>query len=212
MSRREQLTNLYERYLKKRPRQSRSRTIVEAILRGAAERLAGGGDEDSLRVEDVAERAGVGVGSVYDYFPDRNRLLAGVIAKTTEENLLAFEEVIARIGPLPLRQAIGEVVDVAFAAYLDKPKLTRALVRLADVNRLFPVLVRSQDSIAQQLAVDLARREDVRVADRDAAAWLLTNTLMGAVLAVVWDDDPRIARERIRASYIDMAYAYLTST
>lgn len=112
---------------------------------------------------------------------------------------------------MPLREAIGEVVDVAFAAYLDNPRLTRAWVRLADANRLFPVLVRSQDTIAQQLAADLAKREDVRVADRDAAAWLLTNALMGAVLAAVWDDDRRIGRARIRASYVEMAHAYLTS-
>lgn len=83
---------------------------------------------------------------------------------------------------------------------------------IADVNRLCTVLVRSQDTVARQLAADRARREDVRVADPEAAAWMLTNTLMGAVLAIVWDDEPRLARERIRASYIAMAHAYLTSS
>ena len=76
MSTRERLTNLYEQFLKKRPKQSRSRTIVESILRGALDRLAsGGGDADGLKIEEVAARAGVAIGSVYDYFPNRDEML-----------------------------------------------------------------------------------------------------------------------------------------
>lgn len=211
MSTRERLTNLYEQYLKKRPRQSRSRTIVESILRGALDRLASG-DAAGLKIEDVAARAGVAIGSVYDYFPSREGLLAGALAKVTEENLEKFEDALVRVRSLPLREAVGEVVDVAFTIYLDNPQLTRSFVRLADANALFPILIRSQDVVAQKLAVDLAKREEVRAADIDVAAWMLVNTLMGAVQAVVWDDDPRLARERIRNAYIDMAVAYLTAS
>jgi AcrR family transcriptional regulator len=214
MSTRERLTNLYEQYLKKRPRQSRSRTIVDSILRGALDRLAsGGGDTAGLKIEDVAARAGVAIGSVYDYFPNREGLLASAVAKVTEENLEKFEAVLVRVRPLPLREAITEVVDFAFATYLDNHQLTRSFVRLADTNELFPVLVRSQDAVAQKLAADLARRDEVKVDDHDVAAWLLVNTLMGAIQVIVWDndDEPRLARERIKLAWIDMALAYLTS-
>lgn len=211
MSTRERLTNLYEQYLKKRPRQSRSRTIVQSILAGALDRLAtGGGDAEGLKIEDVAARAGVAVGSVYDYFPNREGLLASAVAKVTEENLEKFEAVLVRVRPLPLREAITAVVEFAFAMYLDNPQLTRSFVRLANANALLPILVKSQDEVAQKLAADFERRADVRVADREVAAWLMVNTLMGAIQTVVWDDDPRLARERIAAAWVDMAHAYLT--
>jgi len=211
MSRREHLTNLYERYLKKRPRQSRSRTVVEAILRGALDRLARGGDMSGLKVEDVAERAGVGIGSVYDYFADRDRLLAGALAKATEENLVRFEEALVRVRTMPLRDALGTIFDVAVEAYLDNRDLTRAYVRLANSNDLFPVLVRSQDAVAQQVAADFSRRDDVVMKDQEVAAWLLTQAIMGITQAMVWDDEPRFDRARVREGFVSMAHAYLTN-
>jgi AcrR family transcriptional regulator len=211
MSRREHLTNLYERYLKKRPRQSRSRTVVEAILRGALDRLARGGDTTGLKVEDVAERAGVGIGSVYDYFADRDRLLAGALAKATEENLVRFEEALVRVRTMSLRDAVGTIFDVAVEAYLDNSDLTRAYVRLANSNDLFPVLVRSQDAVAQQIAADFARREDVVMKDHEVAAWMLTQALMGVTQAMVWDDEPRFDRARVREAFVGMAHAFLTN-
>src|SRR6185295_9713900 len=120
-----------------------------------------------LKVEDVAERAGVGIGSVYDYFADRDRLLAGALAKATEENLVRFEEALVRVRAMPLRDAVGTIFDVAVEAYLDNKDLTRAYVRLANSNDLFPVLVRSQDAVAQQIAADFSRRDDVVMKDQD---------------------------------------------
>jgi AcrR family transcriptional regulator len=212
VSTRERLTNLYEQYLKKRPRQSRSRTIVESILRGALDRLASGdGDAAGLKIEEVAARAGVAIGSVYDYFPNREGLLASAIAKVTEENLEKFEALLVEVRALRLREAITAVVDFAFTTYADNPQLTQSFVRLAGANKLFPLLIKSQDLVAEKLAEDLRQREEVRVVDHEVAAWLLTNTLMGAIQAVVWDDEPRLARERVASAWVDMAYAYLTT-
>lgn len=213
MSTRERLTNLYEAYLKKRPRQSRSRSVVDAILRAAVERLSRSDNEDLVEMKEIAERAGVGIGSIYDYFPDRERLLGAIFAKVTEENLVQFEEVLGRARELPLRGALELVADFAFDIYLrdERRVLARSLVRIAAANDAGPTLVRSQDAVAQRLAVDLAQRDEVKVKDHDVAAWMLTNGLMGIIHTLIWDDDVRVSRDRVRASFVDMAHAYLTS-
>lgn len=210
MSTRERLANLYETYLKKRPRQHRSRAIVDAILSAGVDWLARTGSEEALKVDEVAARAGVGVASVYDYFPDRQRLLVAVSAKVMEKNLLEFEELLDRVRDVPLREALTTVVDFAFAEYLRDRRVTRAWGRIAAANDLLPVLIRSQEAVAQRLASDLARRPDVRVGDPEIAAWLVTHMLMGAIQTVVWDDDGRVSPDRVRDGFIEMAYAYLT--
>lgn len=209
MSTRDRLTNLYESFLKKRPRQSRSRSVVDAILRAALERLARTGDEESLKVDDVAARAGVGIGSLYDYFPNRERLLVGLATKVAEEKLVGFEEVLIRVRSMPLRSAISTIVDFAFEEYLGNPPLTRIWVRVATANHLLPVLARSQDALAEKLAADLAQREDVNVSDVDAAAWLLTNALMGIINTSLWEDEQPLERARVRDGFIEMAHAFL---
>jgi len=211
MSTRERLTNLYETYLKKRPRQSRSRGVVDAILHAALDRLSRTGDEDVVEMKEIAERAGVGIGSLYDYFSDRERLLAAIYAKVTEENLLKFEEVLVRTRALPLRAAIELVVDFAFDVYLKDIRLARALVRIVAANDAGPTLIRSQDVIAQRLAVDLAKRDDVNVEDCEAAGWLVTNAMMGVVHTLIWDDDARLPRARLREATVSMLFAYLSS-
>ncbi len=59
----------HDRYFaRKTPAQSRSRALVEAVI-GAASRLLPDRDAEELTTHQIAERAGVSVGSLYQYFP-----------------------------------------------------------------------------------------------------------------------------------------------
>src|SRR5438132_822446 len=117
MSRSRPIGALYDRFLRKAPKQSRSRSVVEAVLQAAAELLPQK-DDDELTLNEIAARAGVGVGSLYDYFADRGSILSGLAAKITEDNLRAFEEQLERSRQAPLPVAIREIIDLMFDTYL----------------------------------------------------------------------------------------------
>ena len=51
--------------------------------------------EAKTTVQEVAARAGIGVGSLYDWFEDRGSVLAGVVVRVTAQNLQRFEEKLA---------------------------------------------------------------------------------------------------------------------
>jgi AcrR family transcriptional regulator len=107
----------YDRFLKKAPQQGRSRSVVESVLAAAAEGIDRTGSEEEIRLQDVAERAGVGVGSLYDYFRDRKNLMAAFAAKITEDNLRSFEAVLERTHDMDLRAGIEAIVDHALETY-----------------------------------------------------------------------------------------------
>ncbi len=55
------------------------------------------------RIEDIAERAGVGKGTVYLYFPGKRELFQALIKRITGEHLKTVEEALSGSGPLEER-------------------------------------------------------------------------------------------------------------
>ena len=70
--------------MRKTPRQQRSQQMVEALIEAAGEALAASGLEHFTTVQ-VAERAGVSVGSLYQYFANKDALLAAVVDRMNRE-------------------------------------------------------------------------------------------------------------------------------
>ena len=209
MARSPRIEALYDVFLRKQPRQSRSRSVVEAILGATGDRLNAADGEESVTVQGVAERAGVGIGSLYDYFRDREGLLAGFAAKVTEDNLRDFEELLARTKSMPLRDSIALIIDHAFVTYADNPKLPRSIMRIAHAVGFVPTIIESQMKFAQALGGALGERTDITVADCDAAAYVLTHSIMGVMLTQVWQTSAPVERDTVRSQLIAMAVAYL---
>ena len=210
MPRSPRIEALYDVFLRKRPRQSRSRSVVEAILGATGERLASVDGEDGVTVQGVAERAGVGIGSLYDYFRDREGLLAGFAAKVTEDNLRAFEEILARTRTLPLRASVELIVDHAFETYADNTKLPRSIMRIAHAVGFVPTIIESQTAFARALGRALAERTDLKPLDHDAAAYVLTHSLMGVMLTQIWQTASPVSRAAVREELVAMCFAHLS--
>ncbi len=61
-------------FQRRSPKQARSRATWEAIVEAASQILERHGP-DALNTNDVAERAGVSIGTLYQYFPDKQAIL-----------------------------------------------------------------------------------------------------------------------------------------
>jgi AcrR family transcriptional regulator len=203
------ISALYEAYLRKAPRQSRSRSVVEAILGGAAELLHKERSEERISVQEIADRAGVAIGSLYDYFRDRRSLLAALMAKATEDNRDAFDEVLDATGELSMEDAIRSIVDFSFATFASDKHVKRVLLNVAHAVGMMPTLAQATNVAVESLANALRKRTDVRVADPDLAAWTLTHTLMGAVHTAIWEDEPKCSTEALREELVTVYCRYL---
>lgn len=197
LSTRSRITALYDAYLRKTPKQSRSRAVVEGILTAAADIITQTDDEDMLTVEQVAQRAGIGIGSLYDYFGDRKSVLAALAARVTEDNVRAFEVVLARCETLELEPCIALIVQHAFNTYTGNKRVPRAVLRIASQVGLMPRLMDGQAEFARALAAMLRRRPDVRVKDIDASAHVVTNAVMGVIHAELWSDAPAFSADAL---------------
>lgn len=203
------ISALYDAYLRKAPRQSRSRSVVEAILSAASERLSRSNDEEDVTLQDVANRAGVGVGSLYDYFRDRRSLLSALAAKITEDNLRAFEAVLASTQDLPLAESVGRIADFCFETYATNKRIPRAVLKIAHSIGLMPTLAQSQTVFAETLAASLRKRTDVTAKNIDIAAWVVTQSMMGVMGTLVWQDEPTYSQPELRSEIVQLITRHL---
>ncbi len=158
----------------------RQQTIVQAILDEAVEK-----GPPAINIKQVADRAGVAVGSLYQYFNNR----AGLLAFTTALTVHLLTDVFGMIRPflleMPLKDALraylsegmkwsqtmqGLIQFYGRAAYTGDPALTETVVR--------PVAVAMRETMLEMLTAAQARGElrpglDLEAAARAVNAWVI---------------------------------------
>jgi AcrR family transcriptional regulator len=110
---------------RKRPNQSRSRALVDAVAQACLHILDEAGDE-ALTVARIAEVAGVVVGSIYQYFPNKDAIVAVLYERILDqeaEQLLLMRE---RLVGIPLTEAMREILANIIRVELRLFKLNQA--------------------------------------------------------------------------------------
>ena len=168
---------------RKQPRQARSRALVEAIL-DATERLLAQEGTEATTTTRVAEVAGVSVGSLYQYFPSRDALLAAVIERRVERDEQQFLEHMGTLGDASLATVLRASARWLVDVYRREPELYLTMVDEMDrVAREARVQTMLDDGIARTVAMLAPHRAALHVDDLELAAY----TLVTAQVAVVRD-------------------------
>jgi AcrR family transcriptional regulator len=166
---------------RKLPVQGRSKATRSAILEAATQILARGG-LPAYTTNAVAQRAGVSIGSFYQYFPNKDALMMALIAEHQSERARRVADGVAQALELPLEQGLRLLVKAAMADDVNEGMLAAALdheeARLPSAAMVSAEL----DQLTWPLAEALRRRYPEATED-----WLLTKaeTLPSIVRAVV---------------------------
>lgn len=175
--------------LRRRPAQRRSARRVERMLDACAELLDEGG-YDALTTTRVAERAGVAIGSVYQFFPDKRAVVQALAQRHLETYLRRLDERLPGVRP-------GDwwrIVDTAVAEYV---RLHRRLpgfrtVHLGDVvgTHLLDGEREDHEVIAGRLAEVLAARAGVPDGERTRFALTIAVETIDTLVALAFRRDP----------------------
>lgn len=111
--------------MRKAPRQARSQATVQAIVTAAA-RILGERGWAGFTTNAVAALAGVSIGSLYQYFPDKRALVDAVRRAHTDDVLAAMDRALA--GTQPLARRADLLVRGLVAAHSVHPGLHRVLL------------------------------------------------------------------------------------
>jgi AcrR family transcriptional regulator len=170
---------------RKSPTQDRARATVDAILEATAHLLVKEGF-DRTTTNRVAEAAGVSIGSLYQYFPSKDALVAALLARHVEEMRAATMAELARVRPLPITEAVRAMVELMLRAHAVDPALHRVLMeQVPRPGRTSGVAGFERD--LQQLVVAFleAHRAELRPRDLEQAAFLVAATVESLTHAAV---------------------------
>jgi AcrR family transcriptional regulator len=112
---------------RKKPAQQRSKETVRALVEAAARILEQEGYERA-NVNRIAEVAGVSVGSLYQYFPTKEALVAAVARELEKEMLAVFQNGLQDDALLPFDDAVRAVVVRTVRAFRVNPRLRKVIV------------------------------------------------------------------------------------
>lgn len=127
----------------------------------------------------VAERAGVSVGTLYQYFPNKQALLFSVLLSHFEEMACAMEAVSAKTSNRTLAQLADCVADAYVSVKMSKPDATTALYRVAGAIDQVRLSIEVFDRLETATVALLESASDATFANPRRVAFTLLAALAG---------------------------------
>lgn len=175
---------------RKAPRQTRSRATVDVILQAAA-RVFGEVGYAAGTTNRIAERAGVSVGSLYQYFPNKDALLAALMDAHVREG----EAILLATAAEPLPPSLDDLVRRFVRTMVDLHARDAALHRVLFEQMPLPrqtrrLLAEAEARVLRFVVAALAAHPEVRTTDLPRAAALVVQVVEHLTHRHVLDDAP----------------------
>lgn len=193
---------------RKSPVQARSAASVDAILEATVQVLLSVGKE-RLTTTRVALRAGVSVGTLYQYFPNKSALLQAALKRHLNEVTEAIERVCREQRANTLPRMATALINAFLAAKMRDAKTSVALYSVSsDVDGAKIVQqmgMRSNKAMVEMLAT---AREPL-TKDPQLVALMLQGAMAGVSRRLLESDAPEAHLATLRQELIFFACVYL---
>ncbi len=161
---------------RKRPGQARSRFTVDALLTATMQLLVRGG-VGAVNTNDVAERAGVSVGSLYQYFPNKESLLSALAVRCRQELCDALSDVVAAERDRSTADFTDAIAAALVQFYREDLRLYAQLLPLIGPLGLKRKLKPVDDALQGLWVNEFDARLDIPIEESRFRATLLTSML-----------------------------------
>ncbi len=197
---------------RKVPRQARSQATVDAILDATAQVLVERGYA-AASTNAVAERAGVSVGSLYQYFPNKDALIAALQDRHVRQMLDVIEQQLDRHAGASLETAVRGMIEAVVEGHRIEAELHRVFDAQSREPRDWP---HAHDEVEQRVGRQLRQlladhRDELVVSDVKLATFTLMHAVHALVHAAVLDRPSGMSLKALTGEITQMAMRYLTA-
>lgn len=194
---------------RKAPLQRRSQETVDAILEATAHILSHEGLE-AATTNRIALKAGVSIGSLYQYFPNKEALVRALNDRHTHEILALLQARVAEVWNAPMEVAVKALVHAMVDVHQVDPELHRVLVQATPAVGALEE-TRRVEVEAEALLVKFlrSRQAQLRPLDFQLSAFLLVHSVEALTHAAVLEYPALLNEERFVEETTRMILGYL---
>jgi AcrR family transcriptional regulator len=196
---------------RKTPVQARSTASVDAILEATIQVLLAIGKE-RLTTARVARRAGVSIGTLYQYFPNKSSLLQAVLRRHLDGVATAVEHVCQEQKGNALAEMATALIEAFLEAKIGDGHAGAALYAVSSdvdgANIAKQMSARINEAIVEMLTTAC----DPLKTDPSLAASILQGAIAGVSRRLLESDDPKQQRNSVQRELTILACSYLAAS
>lgn len=195
---------------RKDPKQSRSKSTVDAIF-GAVTHILNNDGDSPLTTNKIAEVAGVSVGSLYQYFKNKESIFEGIILKLTEDNLTSLELILNEAKPdtIKIRDVITLIVQNHFRTIQKMERVATVVLEYAP--KVLPIShFKKADERTIKFLLETVKRNGVKIGPKNQeVAFFVCVQAVRSVMVMSFLSRNAEEREQIMVELINMLSGYL---
>lgn len=172
-------------FLKKMPKQERSKMLYESILE-AATRVFEDADYNGSTTNKIAEKAGVSIGSLYQYFPNKDALVFALFDRYIEHRVRNFEEAYKESKHDTVENIIRHTIEILMRPALENRRLLKILYSKGSVLGVAPSIIARRKRVIEIITFELEKRkitEGLKVNNCELTAFSIVNGVLGLLNA-----------------------------
>ncbi len=194
---------------RKKPQQERAQKRVQLLLDATAEVLREHG-YDRASTNKIATVAGVSIGSLYQYFPGKEALVAALIERQGQRELDLFKSKLGEVQQRPLAEVVQVIVDAFIELHRMDSRLHSVLVeqipRVGDLQK-----VEQSDGEATRLIREFIgnRQAELDVSDVDLAAFIVMHSVEAVVHQAILQNPDLLEQQAFADELCALVTSYL---
>jgi AcrR family transcriptional regulator len=197
--------------VRKSPKQERSKTLVEAILTASARVLSTVGFDKST-TNRIAEIAGISVGSLYQYFPNKEALVGALLERYVSNHVKVIETKISELNGMAEEEIVALLIRTVLDDVIAHKKLLRVVgaqvFKVGGLNAVVDGRKRIEKTIRNLIHEN--RDKITKVKNLDHASYVIVSSVAGITESLIFDEIDDEFQKKLVDETIDLVKRYLS--
>lgn len=194
---------------RKKPTQSRGKSTVDFIIEATKKIIINEG-YDHATTNHIAEVTGVSVGSLYQYFPNKEAIVLALIEETVSLAANKVRTKLRGLMDIPLEEAMHEVIRMILSTYQENEFiLLRLLHKVPELEEYTQQLAVEKFTHSTNLAFLQQHEHEISVNDLETALMVIENSVISNINTFIDENPTNLTEEQFISEMVKLVCSYL---